>query len=214
MTETSAEDIQSPHGCEWFIILFKIYPACSVPVQPTYQICTQMGMSIFIFPGGPQIALHCVIHKFIFQQESGSWATAYWPRSTFHNRYWSHHAKPFIWRCLVGDHPCLTGVQLQMMRFPNLCHWQSPLELSTAEQNFQHIFPFFPGLCVCSSSPWFLYDSAMRHAGQRQEEMAIPAEDEDITCEGLLVMWEVGDGVLPHSQRWFASKDNTVHTRA
>ncbi len=35
----------------------------------------------------------------------------------------------------------------------------------------------------------------MRHAGQRQEEMAIPAEDEDITC----VMWEVGGGVLPHS---------------
>ncbi len=68
-----------------------------------------MGMSIFIFPGGPQIALHCVIHKFIFQQESGSWATAYGPRSTFHNRYWSHHAKPFIWRCFVGDHPCLTA---------------------------------------------------------------------------------------------------------
>lgn len=151
----STEDIQSTHGFEGFIILFQIYPAHSVPVQPTYQIRTQMGLFISIFPGGHQIALCCVIHNFIFQQGSGSQATAYGPHSTFHNRITteerSHHAKPFIWRRFVGDHPCLTGapVQLQVMSFPNLCHWQSPLELSTAEQHLQHRFPVFSrSLCL------------------------------------------------------------------
>lgn len=75
----SAEDIRSPHGFEGFIILFQIYPAYSVPVRPTYQVCTQIGLFIFIFPGGHQIALCCVIHNFIFQQGSGSKATAWAP---------------------------------------------------------------------------------------------------------------------------------------
>ncbi len=77
-------------------------------------------------------------------------------RSTFHNRITteerSHHANVYFGD-VCCDHPCLTGapVQLQVMSFPNLCHWQSPLELSTCGWTAlaTQICPFFSrSLCL------------------------------------------------------------------